>query len=54
MSESDPLTDDPDFVAPSFICPHCSESEHDPEDVREGYCATCRRFANEGHARDRG
>lgn len=29
------------FPRPSFTCPQCHRTSHDPEDVIEGYCGHC-------------
>jgi hypothetical protein len=56
----DPVYDDPDYPSRAgrccepesmrFVCPHCQAVDHDDDDAREGYCASCKRFAEEGRA----
>lgn len=29
------------MTAPTFTCPRCRRTSHNPNDVREGYCGAC-------------
>ena len=31
----------PEDALPSFTCPRCGRTSHNPDDKREGYCGAC-------------
>jgi hypothetical protein len=34
-------------AVPSFTCPHCRATSHNPTDVRERYCGRCNHFCDD-------
>jgi hypothetical protein len=36
---------------PSFTCPRCGRTSHNPADVAEGYCGACHAFTREPEPR---
>jgi len=37
------------FRIPSFTCPVCTRTSWNPDDVREGYCGSCRSWTGIPH-----
>ena len=34
-------------AVPGFACPHCGAVSYNPNDLREGYCGRCNRWARD-------
>lgn len=33
--------------SPAFVCPHCSLTSYNPNDIRERYCGRCHRVVDD-------
>lgn len=43
------VVDSPVVLMPSIMCPVCSHTSHNSNDVREGYCGNCHDWTTPRH-----